>query len=67
MNIPYLLDYSGYEIIEIAQKKGLPVILQRSKDEKPHYCVQYAGNGSYFASLSDARQRFKSIMERKTR
>lgn len=53
-SIPYLLDYDRYYVMGRAEVNGLPVILQCSKGCPVHYCVQYAGNGTYFDTLAEA-------------
>ena len=70
-NSPYLLDNDRYYLMGRAKAGGLPVILQCSRTEPVHYCVQYAGNGKYFDTLDDAltyiRERWGFNVKRRPR
>jgi len=52
----YMLDYDNFEVIEIIpqNKRFAATIMHDRREESIHpWCVQYAGNGHYFATRGE--------------
>lgn len=53
----HMLDNDRYKIIGAVNQGCSWIIVQQAQPPaKPHYCLQYAGNGHYFSTLDELNQ-----------